>query len=63
MWNFNLKNITKSFFKNEKKKRNTKLRKALKMAQNKGNNLENMIVYVDEKGHLTSTPQIVQKNS
>jgi hypothetical protein len=59
MWKMKLKNITKSFLKNEKRKRKTRLRKAIKVAQNKSMSQENMIVYVDEKGHLTSTPPAV----
>ncbi|WP_136666539.1 hypothetical protein [Flavobacterium sp. H122] len=62
MWNINIKNIANSFFrKNEKKLKFEPI--ITQKENNKGKSLENMIVYVDENGHLTSTPQVIKKTA
>lgn len=63
MWKLILKSGTNSFLKNKKRKRNIKLRKAIKAAQNRSKGLENMIVYVDDNGRLTSTPPSFPENN
>ena len=69
MWKFNIKSMADSFFKKEnrkkkieKKKQKSQKREDRKVNNNKGKGLESMIVYVDENGHLTSTPPAMRLN-
>ena len=68
MWKFNIKSMADSFFKKEnrkkkivKKKLKSQKREDRKVNNNKGKGLESMIVYVDENGHLTSTPPVMKQ--
>ncbi|WP_394799678.1 hypothetical protein [Flavobacterium amniphilum] len=47
----------------EKKKQKSQKREDRKVNNNKGKGLESMIVYVDENGHLTSTPPALRQTT
>jgi hypothetical protein len=71
MFNLNFKNMAESFQKKEGIKKNASRKKnkahkkqERKLNNNKGKGFESMIAYVDENGHLTSTPpenRLIQK--
>lgn len=70
MWKFNLKSMADSFFKKENRKKKivkqklkSQKREDRKVNNNKGKGLESMIVYVDENGHLTSTPPVFKQSA